>query len=441
MALVSPATGTPTGSVSFTDDGNPVAGCQSVACRRRPRCRLRAPRPSPSGATHSIVASYSGDTDDAASTASLLQSIGQIPTQTAVTSSSPDVDLRPEHRAHGHRGSERRGGGDARAARSPSTTTSRIPLERRPSRRPAARPPPTSRSRASWVVSTPSPPPTAAIRPSASSSSDPPVDVNVAEAPTTVTVAGSARSDRSRPDRRFTATITSSASGETGTVQFVDNGLMIGSGTVSGGQATFQTCVARARSTSDHRGLRGRRRLRRQLIDEHGDADRRPRRSTSTEVAGRPRARRWSDSPSPTRATVTVGAPGSGSPTGSVSFSDAGTPIAGCQGLALPAAPAGRGHVLPGLRHERQCRTSRRPTAATPSFTASAGAHGGDRRSRCPTTTRVVPSPSASTAGQSVTLTATVAPTTGVADPRRNRDLQRQRDAARHLYAVRRLTA
>ena len=39
----------------------------------------------------------------------------------------------------------------------------------------------------------------------------------------------------------FTATLSSSASGETGTVQFDDNGVTIGSGSVSGGQAQFQT--------------------------------------------------------------------------------------------------------------------------------------------------------------------------------------------------------
>ena len=56
--------------------------------------------------------------------------------------------------------------------------------------------------------------------------------------------------------------------------------------------------------------------------------------STSTEVAAdhQPGAVGQSLTYS---ATVSVSAPGSGSPTGSVSFNDAGTPIAGCQGIAL----------------------------------------------------------------------------------------------------------
>ena len=63
----------------------------------------------------------------------------------------------------------------------------------------------------------------------------------MAQATTTVGLASSANPSVVGQTVTFTATISSSASGETGTVQFADNGMPIGSGSVSGGQATLQT--------------------------------------------------------------------------------------------------------------------------------------------------------------------------------------------------------
>ena len=91
-ATVSPAapgTATPSGTVSFTDDGSPVTGCQSLSLPAVAPLQVSCTETYGSGATHSIVASYSGDADDAGSNASLLQAVGQVPTETTVASSSP----------------------------------------------------------------------------------------------------------------------------------------------------------------------------------------------------------------------------------------------------------------------------------------------------------------------------------------------------------------
>ena len=63
----------------------------------------------------------------------------------------------------------------------------------------------------------------------------------MAEAPTTVTVDDASSQSVVGQTVVFTASIASPAPGMTGTVQFADDGDPIGSGTVSGGQATFET--------------------------------------------------------------------------------------------------------------------------------------------------------------------------------------------------------
>src|SRR6202035_3716515 len=114
-------------------------------------------------------------------------------------------------------------------------------------------------------------------------------------------------------------------------------------------------------------------------------------------------------------ATVTVATPGSGTPTGTASFSDGGNPIPGCQGLALSPAPP----LVVTCPQAYDTTAGQDITVAysgDANFTASAGAMT-ENVSPVSTTTALVPSPTASTSGQSVTLTATVSPTSGTADP------------------------
>ncbi len=76
---------------------------------------------------------------------------------------------------------------------------------------------------------------------SSASSTVAPVRLDVAEVPTTVTVASSANPALAGQEVTLTATISAALAGETGSVEFADDGSLIGSGAVSGGQATFET--------------------------------------------------------------------------------------------------------------------------------------------------------------------------------------------------------
>ena len=211
----------------------------------------------------------------------------------------------------------------------------------------------------------------------------------------------------------FTVTISSAAAGETGTVQFADDGVTIGAGAVSGGQATFETdaltlgahpVTALYEGDDDFVGNSSTNTVV-QTVDPA---------STSVDVTGNHDPGVVGQAIAYT-ASVAVAAPGSGTPTGSVSFSDAGSPIPTCQDLALPPTPP----------LEVTCSVSY-GTDGAHSVTAT---YGGDADfmsstgtlaedvAPVSTTTTVVPSPPTSTSGQSVTLTATVAPTTGTSTP------------------------
>ena len=225
------------------------------------------------------------------------------------------------------------------------------------------------------------------LRPSSSSA---PVIVDVAEAATTVTVASSADPSVVGQAVVFTASISSSAPGETGTVQFADNGFMIGSGAVSGGQATFETVslalgahpiTAVYEGDDDFVGSSSTN----TITQTVGPA------ATSTEVTSSAR-------PGPGRTDHRLHRngrrrrrPGPARRRAPCRSATVGIPIPACQGLALPP------HRHPSSRAPRPttrppARTSRSPTAVTPNFTASAGAMT-ENVSPVSTTTALVPSP------------------------------------------------
>jgi hypothetical protein len=113
--------------------------------------------------------------------------------------------------------------------------------------------------------------------------------------------------------------------------------------------------------------------------------------------------------------TVSPSSPSSGAPAGTVSFSDGGNPIPTCQDLALPSEPP----LAVECSQAYDTSATQNITATysgDANFTASVGASAEDV-APVSTTTALVSSPSASTSGQSVTLTATVAPTLGTANP------------------------
>ena len=90
-ATVSPAApgaGAPAGTVSLTDDGIPVAGCQSLTLPPGGPAEVTCSETYGSDATHAIVATYSGDADFLTATADVDETVAPLPSTTSVTVSS-----------------------------------------------------------------------------------------------------------------------------------------------------------------------------------------------------------------------------------------------------------------------------------------------------------------------------------------------------------------
>jgi len=247
----------------------------------------------------------------------------------------------------------------------------------------------------------------------ATSTTATPVTVDVAEAPTAVTIGDASARSVVGETIVLTASIASPAPGATGTIQFADNGDPIGSGAVSGGQATFETSFL---ALGGHA----------LTAVYEGDANFVGSSSTNTLLQTVDPAATTTGVTSASNpglvgqsivyaATVAVATPGSGTPTGTASFSDGGNPIPGCQGLALSPAPP----FVVTCTQAYDTIDSHDITVAysgDANFTASTGAVA-ENVSPVSTTTTLAPSPAASTSGQSVALTATVSPTSGTANP------------------------
>jgi hypothetical protein len=411
VARTDPSPGTPTGTVTFTDDGSPIPGCHTLPLADVAPLQATCTETFGSGATHAIVANYSGDVDDAGSAASLLQTVGQIPTATTVTSSTPSTvygqaavvtaTIAPaSNAALSPTGSVTFSDGSMPLATVEVSTAGGVASASLDTSGLVEGP--------HFITAIYSGDPTFAASTSAA-----PVTLTVAPAPTTVTLGSSSVHAVVGQTVVFTASIASPAAGASGTVQFADNGDMIGSGTVSGGHATFETS---ALALGDHPitavyegddnfiGVSSTNAIAQSVVQA----------ATATTVTsadqpglvGRPVA---------FTATVAVTAPGSGSPTGTVSFSDGGTPIPACQGLALPPAPP----LAVTCTQPYDSVGAQSITASyggDANFTISAGVMV-ENVSPMTTTTTLVPSPASSTSGQSVTLTATVTPTSGTANP------------------------
>ena len=411
IAPTSQPSAEPTGTVSFTDDGNPVPSCQALPLPDVAPFQVTCSETFGSGATHAVVATYSGDIDNAGSTGSLLQTLGQLPTVTVVTTSTPttiygqvaDVSatitatagaaVNPSGSVTFFDGSLPLGTvdvSDAGGTATASLTTSNLV------------------EGPHFVTATYSGDPTYAT-----STTVTPATIDVAEAPTSVTVSDASAQSVVGQTVVLTASIASPAPGPTGTVQFADNGEPIGSGAVSGGQATFQTSslalgdhAITAVYEGDDNFIGGS--STDTLMQTVGQA------ATSTGVTSAHDPGLVGQAIAYT-ATVAVATPGSGTATGTASFSDDGNPMPGCQGLALSPAPPS---VVTCTQATDTTGTQDITVAYSgdTNFTASEGSMT-ESVSPVPTTTTLVPSPAAATTGQSVTLTATVSPTSGTADP------------------------
>ena len=88
VSVTSPAVGSPTGTVGFTDGGNPIAGCTAVALTGATAV-CPTTLDAANGATQSIVATYSGDTNFLTSVSpGLSQTVNKGATTTTVTSNN-----------------------------------------------------------------------------------------------------------------------------------------------------------------------------------------------------------------------------------------------------------------------------------------------------------------------------------------------------------------
>jgi hypothetical protein len=76
VTVPSPGSGTPTGRVNFSDNGNPIAGCQNVTLSDTGTAQCTPASALPAG-QHTITADYSGDSNYAASTGSLDAPVAQ----------------------------------------------------------------------------------------------------------------------------------------------------------------------------------------------------------------------------------------------------------------------------------------------------------------------------------------------------------------------------
>ena len=219
----------------------------------------------------------------------------------------------------------------------------------------------------------------------------------------------------------FTATVSGSGGTPTGTVNFLDGGTTIGSGTLSFGMATFSTATLgvgthtiTASYTGDHT-FQG-------SVSSTPVTQRVQQDQTTTLLTSSPNPAK-SGAPVTFTATISVQGPGTtaaANPTGSVTFTDSfngqtttlGTPTLtsadnGVITLTLTNLGVGLHTVTATYSGDGNFRTSTSPNVLQ-SITAA---------TTVPTTTTITSSANPSTSGQSITFTATVAPSSGGGTP------------------------
>ncbi len=88
VSAAAPGAGPVGGTVSLSDDGNAVTGCQSLALSSSDPPQVTCSDTYDADATHSVVASYDGSADFLSSTAAVTETVAPQPTTTSVTASS-----------------------------------------------------------------------------------------------------------------------------------------------------------------------------------------------------------------------------------------------------------------------------------------------------------------------------------------------------------------
>ncbi len=88
VSAAAPGAGQVGGTVSVSDDGNVVTGCQSLTLSSTDPPQVTCSETYDADATHSVVATYSGSADFLPSTAAVTETVAPQPTTTSVTASS-----------------------------------------------------------------------------------------------------------------------------------------------------------------------------------------------------------------------------------------------------------------------------------------------------------------------------------------------------------------
>jgi hypothetical protein len=239
VSAAAPGAGRAGGTVSLSDDGNPVTGCGSLALSSTDPPQVTCSETYDADATHSVVAIYNGSADFLASKAALTETVAPRPTTTSITASSPTSTT---GEAVSFTATVTPSAGTAYPMGSVTFIDDGTPIG-------------TSTLTTDGGVTTTSmllttlPLGVNSITASFSGDSDFGASasgsaalVTVSRAPTDLSLGSSVNPSTSGQPVTFTASVfPSTGSGETGTVTFSYDGTVIGSGSVSDGQATLTT--------------------------------------------------------------------------------------------------------------------------------------------------------------------------------------------------------
>ena len=87
VAVATPGSGTATGTASFSDDGNPMPGCQGLALSPTPPSVATCTQAADATGTQDITVAYSGDTNFTASEGSMTENVSPVSTTTTLVPS------------------------------------------------------------------------------------------------------------------------------------------------------------------------------------------------------------------------------------------------------------------------------------------------------------------------------------------------------------------
>ena len=93
VSPVAPGAGRASGTVSLRDDGNLVAGCESLTLSSTTPPQVTCSETYDADATHSVLATYGGSADFQPATATFTETVAPRPTTTSVTVSSPTLTI------------------------------------------------------------------------------------------------------------------------------------------------------------------------------------------------------------------------------------------------------------------------------------------------------------------------------------------------------------